>query len=216
LRRRRFILALLLAASGAPAEIIDRIAVSVGNQVITASELDLEIRVSAFLNGTQPDFTPAARRAAADRMVEQKLIRRDMQSSRYPVAQPAELEPVLAQIRKERFPTEAAWRQALAGAGITEQDLKDALRWQRTLLLFLDVRFRPGTQVGAQEIQDYFDKVVAPAARAANPGRALNLDDYRADIAKTLAGQLVDRETAQWLTEAKRRTEISYHVEAFQ
>ena len=66
------------------AEIIDRIAVSVGNQAITISDLDREIRVTAFLNRTPPDFSPAARRATADRMVEQRLILRELENSRYP------------------------------------------------------------------------------------------------------------------------------------
>jgi hypothetical protein len=207
---------LLLAASGATAEIIDRIAVSVGNRVITASELDLAIRVSAFLSGVKPDFDPAARRAMAERMVEQKLMRRDMENSRYPMAPASEADALLADVRKRLFSGDASYRQALVEARITEQDLKDALLWQRTLLIFVDIRFSPGIQVGEQEVQDYFNKVIAPAARAANPGRAINLEDYRADIEKTLAGQLVDRETAQWLAEARRRTEITYHAEAFQ
>ncbi|MEI9976953.1 MAG: hypothetical protein WDO73_35815 [Ignavibacteriota bacterium] len=55
----------LLVAVGLHAEIIDRIAVSVGNQAITTSDVDREIRVTAFLNRSEPDFTPAGRRATA-------------------------------------------------------------------------------------------------------------------------------------------------------
>jgi len=62
----------LLLVAGLHAEIIDRIAVSVGNQAVTTSDIDREIRVTALLNRSQPDFSPAARRATADRMVEQR------------------------------------------------------------------------------------------------------------------------------------------------
>src|SRR5438477_7552515 len=82
-RRRPFPLVFLwlALAIAASATIIDRVSVSVGNRVITASELDRQIRVTAFQNGVKPDFSPAARRATADRMVEQKLIQRELSNS---------------------------------------------------------------------------------------------------------------------------------------
>jgi hypothetical protein len=207
---------LLLAALAAPGEIIDRIAVSVANRVVTASDLEREIRVAAFIDGVPPDLSPAARRAAADRLVDQKLIRREVENSRYPAPPPSDADPLIAQFRKDRFRSEDEFRGALAAAGITEQDLRDALLWQRTMLMFLDVRFRPGIQVTAREIQDYFDQVVAPAARAANPGRSIAVEDFRDQIERTLTGRTVDQETARWLEDARRRTEITFHPEVFE
>ena len=43
-------------AALAQAVIIDRVAVSVGNRVITESDIVREIRVTAFLNGAEPDL----------------------------------------------------------------------------------------------------------------------------------------------------------------
>ena len=51
-----FSLALLLCATLLPAEIIDQIAVTVDNRVITTSEIDEALRVAAFLNGEKPDL----------------------------------------------------------------------------------------------------------------------------------------------------------------
>lgn len=210
---------LLLAALLLPllkADIIDRIAVSVGNRVITSSDLDREIRVTAFLNGAKPDFSPAGKRATAERMVEQKLIQHELETSRYPVPAESEVQPELDQFKKKFFSDDAAYRRALVDAGITEDDLKAVLLWQRTLLLFIDVRFRPGVQVTDAEIQDYFDKVVAPAARAAHPGESPALDQYRADIERKLTGQEVDQELDRWLEQVRQRTEIVFHPESFQ
>jgi len=67
-----------IAATG---EIIDRIAISVGKHVITTSNLDREIRVNAFLNESPPDFSPAGKRATAGRMVEQALVRDELEDS---------------------------------------------------------------------------------------------------------------------------------------
>ena len=65
-------------------EIIDRMAVSVGNQVITEGQIDEEIRLTAFLNHEQPGASVTERKKAAGRLIEQALIKRDMDLSRYP------------------------------------------------------------------------------------------------------------------------------------
>ena len=212
----RFCLALTLLAAGLSADIIDRIAVSVGNRVITASDLDREIRVTAFLNGARPDLTPAGKRATAERMVEQKLIQFELESSRYPAPAASEVTPELEQFKARFFAGDAEYQSALAKAGISEDDLIAALLWQRTLLMFVDVRFRPGVQVGDAEVQDYFAKTVAPAARSAHPEETPTLDQYRDEIEKKLTGERVDQETDLWLAQVRKRTEIVFHPEAFQ
>ena len=198
------------------ADIIDRIAVSVGNRVITVSDIDREIRVTAFLNGAKPDLSTAARRATAERMVEQKLIRRDLETSRYPAPEPAEISPAIEEFKKKQFADDDAYRRALESYGITAQDVTDELLWQRTVLLFVGIRFRPGVQVSAEEIQAYFNKVVEPAARTAHPGDPVDIKDYRDQIEEKLAGERVDREIDAWLREARKRTEIFFHEETFE
>jgi hypothetical protein len=198
-----------------PLDIIDRVAVAVGNHVVTTSDIDREIRVTAFLNAAKLDFTPAVKRATADRMVEQALVRTELETSRYPTPPPSEVDPILAQLKKGRFPADADFQRALTEYGITEQDVRDELLWQRTLLSFLDVRFRPSVQVSDKEIQDYFDKTVQPAAQAAHPGQTVSLDDYRDRIEEKLTGQREDQEMSKWLDQAKKRTEIAYHNDAF-
>ena len=208
--------AALLAASLLHAEIIDRIAVSVGNLVITASDLDRQIRVTAFLDRAQPDFSPASRRATAARMVEQKLILRELDNSRYPPPAASEVDPLLDKFKRDNFPSDDEYRRALAACGIGEQDVKDVLLWQRRLLLFVDVRFRPGVQVTVQDIRDYYNRVVEPAALAAHPGQSVALDDYREQIEAKLTGEQTDRQMNAWLDSARRRTEVVYHPEAFE
>jgi hypothetical protein len=67
------LLCVLLAAMSS--EIIDRIAVSVEDSVITESELRKEIRVMAFLDETEPDLSGANKRKAAERLIDQYLMR---------------------------------------------------------------------------------------------------------------------------------------------
>ena len=198
------------------AEIIDRIAASVDYRVITTSEVERQIRVAAFEDGQKPDLSAARKQAALQTMIDQVLIQKDLENSHYPLPEPAELNPAIDQFKKEHFPSDAEYQRVLAEYGITEQDFRDLLLWQRTLLSFIQVRFETGIQISDQEISDYFEKTVKPAAEAAHPGQAVTLDDYRKQIQKTLEGQQVDRQMDTWLNAARRRARILIHEEALQ
>ncbi|HLY17103.1 MAG TPA: hypothetical protein VKR61_07750 [Bryobacteraceae bacterium] len=216
---RRFAPALAALALLAPAfahpEILDRIAVSVGNRVITQIDIDREIRLTALLNGEKPDFSPAHKREAAERMVDQSLVRAELEASRYLLPSAADADAVLKQ-EKARYGDESAYRRILAEYGVTEEDLKTGLVWQLTLVRFIDVRFRPGIQIGDDEIRDYFNNHLRATLLQAHPGQTPSVDDHRDEIEQTLIAQAANRQVEQWLKEARRRTRIQYHDEAFQ
>jgi hypothetical protein len=215
--RRRFSIAICLAgllAAAARAGIVDRIAVSVGNRVITETDLDREIRITALLNNEKPDFGPAQKRQAAERMVDQTLVRSELEASRYLPPSAADTEAALRE-EKARFGDDAAYRRALAAYGVGEDDLKARLTWQLTLVRFIDVRFRPGIQIGDEEIRKYFDERVRAGLIEAHPGQTPAMDDYHAGIEQTLIGRTADQQVEQWLKEARRRTHIQYHDEVF-
>jgi len=215
--RRRYSIAILLAGSMA-AGIIDRIAVSVGNRVITETDLDCEMRITAFLNSAPlpaSGFTGAEKRQTAERMVDQALVRNEIEAARYPPPTAAETDAALAE-EKARFGNDAAYRHALAQYGITEDELKARLAWQLMLVRFIGVRFRPGIQISNGEIVKYFDEHMRAGLLAAHPAKTPSVDDYRSSIEKTLIGQAADRQVEEWLKEARRRAHILYHDEVFQ
>ena len=96
--------------------------------------------------------------------------------------------PAIDQFKKDHFKDEQDYQRSLTEYGITEQDFKDLLFWQRTLLLFIEVRFETGAQITDQEIQDYFEKTVKPAAQRAHPGEPVALEDYASVGAGASAG----------------------------
>ncbi len=203
-----------LLTAGFQAEIIDRIAVTLDNQVITESEITLELRLTGFLNGDPPDFSPAAKRKAADRLIEQKLVRREMQVGRYTQPSLEEVGPMLQQIQAQRFPSAEEYRPALAKYGISEDELKAHLLWQLSLLRFIDIRFRPGVQVTDDEIRAYFKQNLAELEKQAPAGK-VSLDDVHDQIRHILTNKGVDKQLDDWLAEARKRTHIEYHQEAF-
>jgi hypothetical protein len=204
----RFLTALLLVVLGS-AEIIDRIAVTVDKRVVTESEVLRQIRITAFLNQEEPDFSSANRRAMADKLVEQLLIRRELEGSSYgSFAAPSNSSYELI---KQKFKTPEEYAQALARYQLTDADIRKALEWQSTLLSFVDVRFRPGVQIPPSEIREYYDQQVAQ-----NPGKLPPFDDAKSDIEEILTSQRVDNALDRWLGQARTQSRIRYMQEVFQ
>jgi|SRR5215469_9203743 len=202
-----------LLLAGAQSEIIDRIAVTLDNQVITASGIALEIRLTAFLNGVPLDFSPDARRKAANRLIEQRLIRREMQVGRYIQPAPEEVEPLLKQVQAQRFHSQEEYRQALVKYGIRDDELKQHLLWQLTLLRFVYIRFRPAVQVTDSDIQAYFERHSAQMGAGVSGKPAL--DDVRDQIRRILTDEGADKELDNWLAGARQRARVEFHPEAF-
>ena len=206
--------ALLLFAALAAAEIIDRIAVTVDNQVITTSEIGEALRVAAFLNGEKPDFSPAARRQMADRLIEQILVRREMELTRYPEPPATEIEQTLSQV-KRRFSSDAQFQQALAEYKLTQRQIERSLRRQTTLLRFIDLRFRPEVQVQESEVKQYYETVYLPEIRKKGVTPEPSFDDAQDECEEALTTQLVDKRVDSWLAETRGRARIEYDEDAF-
>ena len=212
----RMVLLTAFVLPGSRAEIIDRVAVTLDNQVITESEILWEIRLTAFLNGDPLDFTPEARKKAAGRLIEQKLIRKEIALGHYVELKPEEAEAAEKQMQSERFRNPGEYRQALEKYGVAEADLQAHLLWQVTLLHFIDLRFRPGVQVTDEEIRAYFEKELAEQQKSSGPGKPASFEDVRDKIQEILTNQRVDKQMDDWLAETRKRTHIEFRPEAFQ
>jgi hypothetical protein len=204
----------LMLALAAQAEIIDRIAISAGKQVITESQIVEEIRVTAFLNQQPVKINAEEKRNAAERLLEQTLMRRDMEFTHYPLPALAAADTTLSEVRI-RYSTEAAFQDDLGKYGITEDELRQHLWWQLTMLGFIDYRFRPAIQVSDTEIRDYYAKRRTEWEQQ-GAARIPTLEESRGDIEKILTGERVDQAVDRWLGDARTRLNIQYHEEAFQ
>src|SRR4051794_6399667 len=203
------LIALLLFTFVAPAEIIDRIAVAVDNRVITESEIYRQIRITAFLNNEPVDLSGPSKRSMADRLVEQVLIRRELEMSRY--AAPGSTSTTGYEQLKQRFRSEAEYKQSLAKMQITDADVREAVEWQAALLDFIEMRFRPGIQIADTEVRDYYNQLVAQ-----NPGKLPAFPEAREDVERILTSQRVDNALDRWLGQARTQIRIRYMPEVFQ
>jgi len=190
------------------ADIIDRIAITVGNQVVTESQIGDEIRVTAFLNREKVDLSLEARSQAASRLIEQALIKREMDLSRYPLPELSDTGESLESI-KAMYESDAAFQSALQSYGITSDELTRRLWWQLTLLRFIDYRFRPGIQIPSSDVQAYYRQQLSEwEQKGTKP--IPTLDESRDQIEEILTQKRIDQALDQWITDSRKQVTINY------
>ena len=209
---RTFILEFLCVLLSSAA-VLDRIAVVVGNTVLTESEVDEELRLEQFMASRPPDFSPQQRRAAADRLVDQQLIRQEIQVAHYQTPEPAKADSMLSAFRERQYRTDAEFRAALQKYALTEDQLKQYLLWQLTAIQFTDARFHPSDQPVSEpsanrEVQSP-EPSPNPVAPPASPP-AQSADRLAPD------SNPVDQQLDAWLKQARAATRIQFKEEAFQ
>lgn len=192
----------------ASAAIIDRIAIAVDKQVITESQIDEEIRVTAFLNRDPVDLSPAARKTAAARLMEQALIRREMDLSRYPLPELSDAGESLQSL-KAMYASETEFQDAMQMYKVTADELTRRLWWQLTLLRFIDYRFRPGIQIPSADVQAYYRQQVSEwQQKGTNP--IPTLEESRDQIEEILTQRKIDQALDQWLKDTGKQVTIQY------
>ncbi len=208
-------LAVFLTCLSLSAEILDRIAVVVGDRIITEQQVLEEIRIAAFLGQQKPDFGVDARRDAAERLIRQTLIRREMDASHYPRPDMSEIDPLEKQIMAQYGGGEQAYDAALERSGVTRNEIRDQLLWQLTTLRFIDFRFRPAVHVPNAAVEAYYNQQVEKW-KAAGEKNIPSLEDSRDKIEAILTSQRVDQALDVWLAEARKQVNIIYREGAFQ
>ncbi len=194
------------------AEIIDRIAITVGSQVITESQIDEELRITAFLNREKLDINASARKQAATRLIEQTLVKREMELSRYPLPDLSDAGAALVGV-KATYANEAEYAAALESYGISEDDLTRRLLWQFTLLRFIDYRFRPGIQIPVADVQTYYRQQVSGwEQKGVNP--IPSLEDSRDQIEEILTQKRIDQALDQWMADTRKQVQVTYRDES--
>lgn len=204
----RLLLLLLPAAALGRAEIVDRVAVSVGRQAITESSLLRELRLTAMMNEETPDFSPASKRRTLERMIEQTLLRREMELSRYQMPEAAAVDSYLERLKKPRFRTEADYQQALEKHRLQEDEFRDYLRRQIATLRFLEIRFQPGIQITEAETRQYYEKEFLAEWQNMSKGPAPSFEEARTKVEAVLTAQRLDQLVDDWLKETRGRTRI--------
>jgi hypothetical protein len=211
--RNGLFLLILLAVVGR-AEVIDRIAITVGNRAITESDILREIRLAAFFSQAEADFSAQSKKQAAGRLVERALIETEMESGQYKSPDPSEAAPALEAWKEGRFTNETAFLGALSKYRIGDGDVRSGLLEQLALVSFIDERFGPSVQVSDDEMREYYTSHLPPLGENEKRGAAPSFDDERLRIGEFLRKQRADALLNDWLKEAMGRARIEFKDEA--
>jgi hypothetical protein len=205
----RAFFALLTIPMLAGAVVIDRIAVAVNRHPIKTSDVEQDIRLTDFLNKASLTIDTASRKAAEERLIDQQIIRQELSSGGYGRASDADAGALLAQIQRDRFGgSEARLRAALGQYGLTEDELRERLLWQLTVLRFINERFRTGALVSDEDVAKYYQEHRASFRQP--------LEQASASIRSTLEGNQVTQEFETWLSDERKRMQIDYKAGAIQ
>jgi hypothetical protein len=208
-------LILLLPIRPARAEVIDRLAIAVGHEVITELQLDEELRVTAMLNHKPVLRSLEERRAAADRLVEQLLIKREMQLSRYSLPDSTDIDKYYLQIEQANGGA-AELDKTLRESNLTPETLRSHLELQLTELKFIEVRFRPDVMVSDADVEAAYQRQAA-AWPEAHPGQPQpSLEASREPLRQMLLEQRTDAALNTWLGESRKRVRVVYFDKALE
>jgi hypothetical protein len=196
------------------AVVLDRVAIIVGRRVVKASDVDRDLRASQFVNGEPLNLSPEAKRKITERLVDQELIRQEIMGGGY--NRPTEQEALVfvQQLKKDRAQgSDAQFAAALAKYGLTEEQLRQYLHWQLTVLRFIDERFRPSVLVTDEDVKAYYDQNRAQLEKAYPRNSTFEALDPR--IRDVISGERVNKLFNEWLDQVRRNIRIQVREAAF-
>lgn len=215
MRPRSTVVLLIWCRLAIAAVVIDRIAVIVDKHAIKTSDIDRDLRVTEFLNRAPLDTGVNVKRKAAERLIDQTVIREAMEKGGYSKSNASEVDAIIKRMLAERFGgVHARFQQELARYGLTEAQLRMQLEWQLDVLAFINQRFRPGVLVTEDQVRSYYDQ-----HRAGLERQFPQLKTYEAmepKIRASLEGEQLNKSFEDWLVAARKRDRIVYRQEAFQ
>jgi hypothetical protein len=146
--------------------------------------------------------------------VEQLLIKREMELSRYPLPGEEDVAKYLQQVR-EQIGGAAELDKALHSYNVEEGTLRQHLELQLTALRFVEYRFRPDTSVSDAEVEAAYRREIAEW-KAAHSGNPPTLEASRERIRSALLEERTDAALSAWLAESRKQVNIVYLDKALQ
>jgi hypothetical protein len=199
--------AALLALVGTCArsqEVLDQIAARVENDIILLSEVHTLSRYQTLVDGKAESDA-----AILDRLIDQWIVRTEADTARFPHPTDAEITQGVEHVQAS-FASPEEYQARKQRSGLSDKEIRRVVAEQLYLSNYLDSRFRPAVQVGAKQVEDFYQEAVVPRAKARNQAPPA-LDASREYIQQALVQRGINEQADVWLKESRARL----HVEKF-
>jgi hypothetical protein len=205
----RFLLFFAAVAVPLGAEIVDRVAATVNEVAIPESAVRRAMVVSA-LEPEPGESSEAFRARVLDALIDQRLQYEEALRFGPPPPDAAALEAAMKRLR-ERLQEQGKDPSAeFVAAGMTEQEVRDALERQLIVQRYLIERFRPVAFADEERAREEYEKNFVPERRAA--GLPVPPFEEVAEAMRARSQQRVfDEEVARWMTQLRRSSRVAVY-----
>lgn len=189
---------------------LDRVVATISGVPLTASDVTRECGLEALLNGRSApeDPAPAERSAALSRLIDQKLLARELGNYRFDKkAEASQAEKRTAEIQR-RFKSDPAFTAALSSLGLSESQLLDLVEEQDEILEMIDRRLRPAAAVSPSDVAAYYQKTFLPAYAREHGGKPPALAATESTIREILTQRKINALLADWLAELRKENNV--------
>lgn len=191
-------------------EVIDRIVAIVNGKVILQSQLEDDLYFEA-LSEARPvkSFSDEDRHAALNHLVDQELLREQVQGSEMHQPSPEQVQKRIQEIRHEQPDADSpsAWHATLSRYGFNEQQLEARITQQLALLREADVRLRPSVQIDNDRIAAYYRDVFLPKLHQAG-APDVPLAEVTSQIREILTQQKIGELFDAWLQSLRKESKV--------
>jgi hypothetical protein len=199
--------ALRLASGG---EVVDRIVATVNGHPILQSDWDEATAYETFADGRSPgSATLDQRKAALDRLIDQELVREQIENGDFQHASSDDVERRVQEIRKVH--AEASdpdrWRAALQRYGLSESELREKVAVELEEMRAIDAHLRPGVQIDSRSVESYYHEKLLPELRQSGAVE-VPLEQVAPKIRELLAQQRINDLLANWIRTLRSESDI--------
>ena len=185
-----------------PQKVVDRIVARVEEEVILQSDVEQLARYQVLVDGKAEGDT-----AILNRLIDQWIVRKEAEASRFPAASDADVERGM-QLLLRAFAKREDFEAQREKSGLSEAEVRQIVTAQAYLSNYLDSRFRPTVQVDEQAIKDFYEQAVIPRAKARGQ-EPPSFETARDVIQEALIQRGINEQADKWLKESRDRLSIT-------
>ncbi len=199
-----------LASETQGGEMVDRVVATVNGHAILQSDWEDAIRYEAFIDHRPLDkLSSDDRKASLDRLIDQELLREQVQASYVEPVKSAAVDEHIREVRKLYPGTETGqgWQATLQRYGIKEKEMETRIAQQLELMQLVEARLRAGIQIDSRSIEVYYTEKIVPQLKKSG-AEEVPLAKVSTQIKELLTQQKVNDLLGSWLQNLRAAGQI--------